>query len=169
MSRRLPACFAHGEKAYFFLIASEWRAADRMSKPNTLRDYVDGFIEDTLTRCTRCARCFEACPMTPYSERLTQANAPDVVSDLLKVLRGSPATPEALDWIKLCTQSATCIKACPEGINAMLMLRVARMGALGSLGGPRQMEGRDDPLFFRRITAFAETQFTAEELEKWHR
>ena len=51
----------------------------------------------------------------------------------------------------------------------MLMLRVARMGALGSLGGPRQTQGRDDPLFFRRITAFAETQFTEEELEKWHR
>jgi hypothetical protein len=51
----------------------------------------------------------------------------------------------------------------------MLMLRVARMGAMGSLGGPRQMGGRDDPLFFRRITAFAETQFTDEELKDWHK
>lgn len=140
-----------------------------MSKPGTLREYLDGFIDDTLTRCTRCGHCFEACPMTPYSERLTQAEAPEVVADVLEVLRRNPASPQALDWIKLCTQSATCIKACPEGINAMLMLRVARMGALGSLGGPRQMEGRDDPLFFRRITAFAETQFTDDELKEWHR
>src|SRR5262245_47338211 len=140
-----------------------------MSKPESLTAYLDGFIEDTLDRCTRCGRCFEACPMTPYAERLVQASAPEVVADVLEVLRRKPATPAALDWIKVCTQSATCIKACPEGINAMLMLRVARMGALGSLGGPRQMTGRDDPLFFRRITAFAETQFTEEELEKWHR
>lgn len=139
-----------------------------MSKPGTLREYLDGFIEDTLARCTRCGRCFEACPMTPYSDRLAQANASEVVAELLDVLRRQPASPRALDWIKVCTQSATCIKACPEDINAMLMLRVARMGALGSLGGPRQMEGRDDPLFFRRITAFAETQFTDEELKEWH-
>jgi len=106
--------------------------------------------------------------MVPYAERLAQAKAPEVVADLLEVLRRRPASPQALDWIKVCTQSAACIKACPENINAMLMLRVARMGALGSLGGPKQMEGRDDPLFFRRITAFAETQFTDEELAKWH-
>ena len=140
-----------------------------MDKPDNLADFIEGFIEDTLDRCTRCGRCFEACPMTPYSERLVQAQPAEVVGDLLQVLGREPATPQALDWIRLCTQSATCIKACPEGINAMLMLRVARMGALGSLGGPRQMDGRDDPLFFRRITAFAETQFSEEELEKWHR
>lgn len=138
-----------------------------MDKPRSLHDYLDGLIADTLDRCTRCGRCFEACPMTRYSERLAAASAPDVVGELLDVLRRRPATPQALDWIKVCTQSATCIPACPEGINAMLMLRVARMGAMGSLGGPRQLAGRDDPLFFRRITAFSETQFTGEELEKW--
>ena len=140
-----------------------------MTAAGNLFQYLEGFIEDTLTRCTRCGRCFEACPMTPYAEGLARASAPEVVADLLQVLERKPATPVALDWIKVCTQSATCIDACPEGINAMLMLRVARMGALGSLGGPRQMDGRDDPLFFRRITAFAETQFTDEELAKWHR
>ena len=107
--------------------------------------------------------------MTPYSERLKDASAPEVVGEVLDVLRRNPAAPQALDWIKVCTQSATCIKACPENINAMLMLRVARMGAMGSLGGPRQMGGRDDPLFFRRITAFAETQFTEDELKEWHK
>jgi len=140
-----------------------------MAKSDNLSGFLDGFIDDTLTRCTRCGSCFEACPMTPYAEGLARAEAPEVVGDLLRVLAREPATPQALDWIKVCTQSATCIKACPEDINAMLMLRVARMGALGSLGGPRQMDGRDDPLFFRRITAFAETQFTDEELAKWHR
>lgn len=139
-----------------------------MAKPDNLADYLEGFIEDTLARCTRCARCYEVCPMTAYAENLGPADGPETVAGVLDVLRRKPASPRALDWIKVCTQSATCIEACPEGINAMQMLRVARMGALGSLGGPRQMGGRDDPLFFRRITAFAETQFTEEELKKWH-
>src|SRR4030095_10986430 len=109
------------------------------AKPHKLTEYIDGFIEDAVSRCTRCGRCFEVCPMTQYSERLTQANAAEGVGDVLDVLRRQPAPPQALDWIRVCAQSATCIKPCPEGINAMLMLRVARMGALGSLGGPRQM------------------------------
>jgi Fe-S oxidoreductase len=142
--------------------------AETMARADNLKDYLQGFIDDTLARCTRCAKCYEACPMTAYSERLGPADGPETVAGVLDVLRRQPATPRALDWIKVCTQSATCIEACPEGINAMMMLRVARMGALGSLGGPRQMDGRDDPLFFRRITAFAETQFTEEELKQWH-
>ncbi|MCC7485527.1 MAG: (Fe-S)-binding protein [Burkholderiales bacterium] len=140
-----------------------------MGKPGNLRVFIDGFIADTLERCTRCGRCYEACPMTPYAEHLKEAAAPAVVSDLLEVLRGRAASEQALDWIRVCTQSASCIDACPEGINAMLMLRVGRIAALGSLGGARRLEGRDDPLFFRRITAFAETQLTPDELARWRR
>src|SRR5262245_11884019 len=126
-----------------------------MGKPDNLVAFLDGFIEDTLARCTRCAKCYEACPMIPYAKGLGPADGAETVSGVLEVLRRQPATPKALDWIKVCTQSATCVEACPEGINAMMMLRVARMGALGSLGGPKQMDGRDNALFFRSITAFA--------------
>jgi len=43
------------------------------------------------------------------------------------------------------------------------------MGALGSLGGEAQMKSTEDPLFFRKIEAFAATQLTPDEIEQWHR
>ncbi|MBC7781383.1 MAG: (Fe-S)-binding protein [Proteobacteria bacterium] len=137
--------------------------------PRTLRGYLDGFIADTLDRCTRCGQCYVACPMVGYAPELAGADPAAVVSGLLPLLQGAPGSREAVGWVKVCTQSATCIDACPEGINAMLMLRVARMGALGSLGGEAQMKATDDPLFFRKIEAFAATQLAPEEIEAWHR
>jgi ferredoxin len=137
--------------------------------PRSLRASLDRFIADTLDRCTRCGKCYEACPMTPYAPELSGASPSAVVEGLLPLLQGEPGTPQAVAWVKVCTQSATCIDACPEGINAMLMLRVARMGALGSLGGTAQMKTTEDPLFFRKIEAFAATQLSPEEIEAWHR
>ncbi|MCE2945747.1 MAG: 4Fe-4S dicluster domain-containing protein [bacterium] len=136
---------------------------------DSLRAYLDRFVADTLDRCTRCGRCYDACPMTPYARELDGASPPAVVEGLLPLLQGAPGSTEAVAWVKVCTQSATCIDACPEGINAMLMLRAARMGALGSLGGEAQMSSTEDPLFFRKIEAFAATQLTPDEIEQWHR
>ncbi|MCA3071454.1 MAG: (Fe-S)-binding protein [Rhodocyclaceae bacterium] len=136
---------------------------------DSLRTYLDHFVADTLDRCTRCGKCYEACPMTSYAPALAGASPPSVVDGLLPLLGGGQGTDEAVAWVKVCTQSSRCTEACPEGINAMLMVRVARMGALGSLGGEAQMKTTEDPLFFRKIEAFAATQLTAEEIEQWHR
>ena len=107
--------------------------------------------------------------MTSYAPALAGASPPSVVEGLLPLLSGGQGTDEAVAWVKVCTQSSRCTEACPEGINAMLMVRVARMGALGSLGGEAQMKTTEDPLFFRKIEAFAATQLTADEIEQWHR
>jgi Fe-S oxidoreductase len=107
--------------------------------------------------------------MTPYAPELEGASPRAVVEGLLPLLQGAQGSTEGVAWVKVCTQSATCIDACPEGINAMLMLRAARMGALGSLGGEAQMKSTEDPLFFRKIEAFAATQLTPDEIEQWHR
>lgn len=136
---------------------------------DSLRAYLDRFVADTLDRCTRCGKCYEACPMTSYAPSLAGASPPAVVEGLLPLLQGGQGTAEAVAWVKVCTQSSRCTEACPEGINAMLMVRVARMGALGSLGAEAQMKPTEDPLFFRKIEAFAATQLTAEEIEQWHR
>lgn len=137
-------------------------------KPQSLREFVDRTIAATLDRCTACGRCYEICPMPAYSEVLEGAEAGAVVRDVLGVLRREPASAEALEWIKICTQSATCIPVCPEGVNPLLMLRTARMVALGSLGDPKQMEGREEPAFFRKIDSYAALQLDDRELNEWH-
>lgn len=140
-------------------------------KVATLREHVDDFIVDTLARCTRCGKCFEACPMTRYSDGLNSADPKNVVSGVLEWLKQTPGNDASVQWLKVCTQSARCIDACPEGINAMKMVRVAQMSAMGSLGvsGAPALSGRDAKDFFRVINAFSETQMSADEIERWQR
>jgi Fe-S oxidoreductase len=142
-----------------------------IEKAATLREHLDVFIDDTLSRCTRCGKCFEACPMTRYGEGLSNADPKAVVSGVLDWLQQTPGNAESVAWLKVCTQSSRCIDACPEGINAMKMVRVGQMSAMGSLGlsGPPAMSGREAKDFFRVINAFSETQMTAEEMERWQR
>jgi heterodisulfide reductase subunit D len=142
-----------------------------IEKAATLREHLDDFIADTLARCTRCGKCFEACPMTRYSEGLSNADPKNVVTGVLDWLKQTPGNTESVAWLKVCTQSSRCIEACPEGINAMKMVRVGQMSAMGSLGlsGAPAMSGRDAKDFFRVINAFSETQMSAEEIERWQR
>lgn len=139
------------------------------TKPAGLLEYIDRFIADTLERCTFCAKCFEVCPMTKYSPKLSAADGPTVVRGILDVLRQQPGSPEALEWIELCTQSARCVDACPDNVNAMKMMRVARFSALGSLGGVQQMASRADRNYFRKVAAFSQMQLSEAELEEWQR
>ena len=141
-------------------------------KAATLRAHLDQFIADTLSRCTRCGKCFEACPMTRYGDGLPDADPKAVVSGVLAWLQQTPGNDESVAWLKVCTQSSRCIEACPEGINAMKMVRVGQMSAMGSLGlvgAPPALSGREGKDFFRVINAFSETQLTAEEMERWQR
>ncbi len=136
---------------------------------DTLKAYLADFIDDTLTRCTRCGKCYEACPMTQYGEGLQNADAKHVVSGVIEWLQQKPGNAESTTWLKVCTQSAKCIKACPEGINAMKMVRVAQMSAMGSLGATAAISGRETKDFFRVINAFSQTQMSADEVEQWQR
>lgn len=138
----------------------------------SLRAHLDDFIADTLVRCTRCGKCYEACPMTRYSAALAGADAKTVVGGVLDWLKQTPGNAHSVAWLKVCTQSARCIEACPEGINAMKMVRVAQMSAMGSLDVPAEqaaLSGRDAKDFFRVINAFAGTQMSADEVERWQR
>ena len=135
----------------------------------TLRQYLDQVIEHTVTCCTQCGKCYEVCPMPRYSKVLAGKTAADVLPGVLGLLRNETADPASLEWVKLCTQSARCIPACPEGVDPMKMLRIARMSAYGSLDGPQQLEPNEDPQFFRRINAFAASQLSDDELATWHR
>ena len=135
-----------------------------------LNDYIERNIERTLADCTSCGKCFDACPMTAYGKTLESKNGVEVVGGIRSLLSGNGGTAEALEWTRLCSQSARCIPACPENVNPMLMMRLARITALGSTGGPALLaDGKRDPNFFRRINAFSALQFSAAEIAEWQR
>ena len=139
-------------------------------KPAALRDHLHDFIDDTLSRCTRCGKCFEACPMTRYADGLATADPKAVVAGVLDWLQQKPGNADSVKWLKVCTQSSRCIEACPEGINAMKMVRVGQISAMGSLGVEEPaLSGRDAKDFFRVINAFSETQMTPDEIDRWQR
>ena len=106
--------------------------------------------------------------MPAYSKALEDARSTEVLAQVLGLLRREPDRPLGLEFVRVCTQSASCIPACPEGINPMLMLRAARMIALGSLGDSPQMQAREEPQFFRKIDTYAALQLDASELAEWH-
>jgi hypothetical protein len=106
--------------------------------------------------------------MPRYSKLLAEAAGSDVIAQVLGVLRREPDRPLGVEFIRVCTGSADCVSACPEGINPMLMLRAGRMVALGSLGDPQQLQGREEPQFFRKIDTYAALQLDDGELTDWH-
>jgi L-lactate utilization protein LutB len=107
--------------------------------------------------------------MTPWAGPAVDADPVRVVEGILDLLQGKAGSPEALGWASVCSHSGQCKVACPVGLDAKLMVRIARMAALGSLDAPAQLPEREDKDFFRRINAFAKLQLDEEEIARWHR
>jgi len=131
-----------------------------------LKDFEEREVERILDACTQCGKCHEVCPMAQYSK----APATDhqaVVGGVLAVLRGDAGTPQALGWIGVCTRSGVCVPACPENVDPKMMMRLARMTALGGRGQPAQLPVKEDPDYFDRVRAFAQLQLTDDELKEW--
>ncbi len=135
----------------------------------SLRDHLDGFVDDTLARCTRCGKCFEACPMTGYADALKGADGRQVVPGILDLMQNAPGSAQALAWLGVCSQSGRCTSACPEGIDAMKMVRVARISALGARGGAARLPNNEEPKFFQKINAFSDLQLSEDEVKEWQR
>jgi ferredoxin len=123
--------------------------------------------DELLSKCTGCGRCFEVCPMVPYQDQLADANAGQTAAGVLDILRNQPGTPEALAWVRACTKSGVCDAHCPEQISPKMMLRLARMIAIGGFGDAPQLPLKDDPDYFNKVHAFGRIQLTDEEREQW--
>ena len=139
---------------------------NRMAIGGRLKEFQQSEAERILGACTRCGKCYEVCPMAQYSEAPAK-DGKAVVPGVLAVLRGEPTTAEALGWIAVCTRSGVCVPACPENVDPKMMMRLARMTALGGRGLPAQIESKQDRDYFDRIRAFAKLQLTDEELKDW--
>ena len=131
-----------------------------------LKQFQQAEVERILDACTKCGKCFEVCPMARYS-KAPATDGKTVVPGVLAVLRGEQGTPEALGWIGVCTRSGVCVPACPENVDPRMMMRLARMTALGGRGLPKQFEVKEDRDYFDRVRAFAKLQLTDDELKEW--
>jgi L-lactate utilization protein LutB len=134
-----------------------------------LKEFQQSEVERILSACTRCGKCYEVCPMTQYSKAPAApgVTGETVVPGVLAVLRGEPGSAAALGWIAVCTRSGVCVPACPHQVDPRMMMRLARMTALGGRGLPRQIEPQQDRDYFDRVRAFAKLQLTDEELKEW--
>jgi len=139
---------------------------NRLAIGGRLKEFQQSEAERILGACTRCGKCYEVCPMAQYSKAPAK-DGKAVVPGVLAVLRGEPTTAEALGWIAVCTRSGVCVPACPENVDPKMMMRLARMTALGGRGLPAQIESKQDRDYFDRIRAFAKLQLTDEELKDW--
>jgi Fe-S oxidoreductase len=131
-----------------------------------LKEFEEREIERILGVCTRCGKCYEVCPMAHYS-KAPATDSKAVVGGVHAVLRGEAGTAEALGWIGVCTRSGVCVPACPENVNPKMMMRLARMTALGGRGLPAQLPVKEDPDYFDRVRAFAKLQLDDDELKEW--
>jgi Fe-S oxidoreductase len=132
-----------------------------------LKAFEQAEAERILSACTQCGKCFEACPMTPYAKAASGAEGKAVVAGVLAVLRDEPGTPQALAWISVCTRSGVCVPSCPDNVDPRMMMRLARMTALGGRGQAKQIEMGDDPDYFDRVRAFAKLNLSDDELKDW--
>lgn len=143
--------------------------AEHKGKPaigQRLKEFEAQEVERILGACTRCGKCYEACPMVRYA-KAPAGKGEAVVPGVLAVLRGEQGTPEALGWIAVCTRSGVCVPACPDKVDPRMMMRLARMTALGGRGAPRQIEPKEDRDYYDRVRAFARLQLTDDELKEW--
>jgi L-lactate utilization protein LutB len=134
-----------------------------------LKEFQQSEVERILSACTRCGKCYEVCPMTQYAKAPATpgVTGETVVPGVLAVLRGEPGSAAALGWIAVCTRSGVCVPACPHQVDPRMMMRLARMTALGGRGLPKQIEPQQDRDYFDRVRAFAKLQLTDEELKEW--
>lgn len=138
--------------------------------PQQTASSTEAFLDEAGPRladlCTSCGRCFDACPLVD-TIGLRGADKTLVTGGLKALARSAPAPEETVRWVGACAKSGLCIAACPEhekGLDAMLLVRVARQHALNVTG---QLKPKGDPAAFPRVKIFARLQLTDEEQKKW--
>lgn len=135
---------------------------------DSLMEFIQNESERILSACTQCGRCFAACPMKSYADGDISAAEPKaVVGGILSILRAEKGSAESLAWAGVCMASGECVPACPEGVNPLRMVRIARMIAGGGTGVAPQMKVPDDPAHFPRVRIYARMQLSPDEVDKW--
>ena len=101
--------------------------------------------------------------MTPYVPDAKDADSSETVRGVLDVLTGGEGNTAARGWIAACTRSGSCNEACPEAVNPMLMLRLAKWRANETGVLPK----RDASDAMSRVKVFARLTLTEDEQRDW--
>ena len=83
------------------------------------------------------------------------------------VLRDGAGTQEAIAFAGACTRSGVCTSACPEGLDAAFLMRLASLRVRGVMGDAPRVAKTHDPAWSARVKAFARLTMTEEEQAKW--
>lgn len=101
--------------------------------------------------------------MIAYVPAAQGASAPETVRGVLDLMQGGAGDAASRGWVAACTRSALCIPACPEAVDPMLMLRLAKFSAHEN----GHIPGRDVPDAMARVKAFARLTFSEQEQRDW--
>lgn len=133
----------------------------------TLAAHIQAESARLAALCTACGACVEACPMVEYAPKMTGVPPATVALGMRDVLQNGPGSPAALAWIAACTRSGVCSAACPEGLDAAFMLRLATWRAKGALGEPPRIPVKEDTQLSAKVKAFARLTMTEQECAEW--
>ncbi len=133
----------------------------------TLADHIRTEGARWAALCTACGACVQACPMLPYAPAAAAAEPGFVAAGMRDVLVGGPGSPASLAWIAACTRSGLCTPACPERLDAGMMLRLATWRAKGALNEPARIPVHEDTQLAAKTKAFARLTLTEEECATW--
>ena len=101
--------------------------------------------------------------MVAYAPDARGTDAVAAVTGVLDVLTGGGGDAAARNWIGVCTRSGACNEACPEAVNPMLMLRLAKWRGSDTGALPK----RDAAETMSRVKVFARLSFTEQEQSEW--
>lgn len=116
-----------------------------------------------LAACTRCGECYRACPMIAHAPAAQGAEPGMIVAGVLDLLQGGAGDAASRAWTAACTRSGVCVPACPEAVDPMLMLRLAKFRAQEN-GALPPRDARDA---MARVKTFARLTMTEDEWERW--
>lgn len=117
--------------------------------------------------CTACGECYRVCPMVARTPALVAARPDAVMAGIRDILRDAAGTPDAIAFAVACVRSGECTAACPEKIDAALLMRLASLRVRGTLGDEPRVSTKHDPRWSARVKAFARLTMSEEERAEW--
>ena len=145
----------------------ESSAAQRKAQVGaSLKEFQAREVERILSACTACGKCYEVCPMARYSAAPESDGKRGGSRRARRAARRAGQRRRARLDRRVHPQRRM-RPGLPESVDPRMMMRLARMTALGGRGLPKQIDTKEDRDYFDRVRAFALLQLSDEERKDW--